>query len=320
MIYRKCGESGLKLPLFSLGMWKNFGYEKDFSIVEEMCHTAFDNGITYFDLANNYGTPDGSAELNFGKVLKNGMNSHRDEMVIATKAGYDMWGGPYGSKGGSRKYLIASLDQSLKRMGLDYVDIFYHHVFDGDTPMLETALALEQIVRSGKALYVGISNYNKEQTAEMYGLLKELKVPFIINQPMHSILHRWNEVDGLVDYCADNGIGMAAYCPLHQGLLTDKYLNCVPKNTRASNEAWLSEQLNDEMLGKLKKLNTIAEGRNQKLSQMALAWILQSGKFTTVLLGASKPEQILENLKTLDNLEFTEEELKEIDTLFLPRT
>lgn len=311
MIYNRVGNSGLKLPAISLGMWQNFGYTTPFYKVEEMCHTAFDLGITHFDLANNYGSPyNGSAEENFGKVLKNGMMAYRDELCISTKAGYGMWPGPYGDKNGSRKYLISSLDQSLKRMGLEYVDIYYHHIFDPETPLEETALALDQIVKQGKALYVGISNYNSKQTQDIQKIFKELKTPFIINQPSYSILNRWIENDKLDAYALENGIGMAVFCPLQQGLLTDKYLNGIPTDSRAAaNTTGLSNQINEEMLVKIKNLNELAASRGQKLSQMALAWILNNKAISTVLIGASRKEQIIENVESLNNLNFTQEEL-----------
>ena len=317
MKYRRCGNSGLKLPLISLGLWQNFGAGSDFDNAETMCRTAFDLGITHFDLANNYGHPfNGSAEENFGRILDNGLRPYRDELCISTKAGYEMWDGPYGGKHGSRKYLIASLDQSLKRMGLDYVDIFYHHVIDKETPMEETALALDQIVRQGKALYVGISNYNREQTARMQALLRELKTPFIVNQPSYSMLNRWVEEDGLDTYCRDNGLGMAVFSPLYQGLLTDRYLNGVPEDSRiGKGNSWIADQLNDAMLERLRALNAIAEQRGQTLSQMAIAWLLHNPAVTTVLVGASRPSQIETNVGALQNLYFTDAEIADIGKL-----
>lgn len=314
MPYVNCGASGLKLPKISLGLWHNFGYADNFANIEKMCRFAFDNGIVYFDIANNYGYPYiGSAEENFGRVLKNGLNAYRDEIVIATKAGFEMWEGPYGARHGSRKYLIASLDQSLKRIGTDYVDIFYHHIYDPTTPLLETALALEQIVRSGKALYVGISNYQKPEFEEMTKLLKELRVPFIINQLRYSMLDRTIEKRGTKESAAEQKIGIAAFCPLEGGLLTNRYFNDIPKDSRLGKRGETS--IDPALLEKLKKLNDIAANRGQSLSQMALSWILRDDITTTALIGASRVEQIAENLKALDNTTFTSEELKLIDDL-----
>lgn len=317
MIYNRCGKSGLKLSALSLGMWHNFGSVNNLENMKKILFTAFDNGITHFDLANNYGPVYGSAESSMGQILKSDLMPYRDEMIISTKAGYDMWKGPYGD-GGSKKYLIASLDQSLKRLGLDYVDIFYHHRPDAGTPIEETMLALDQIVRSGKALYVGLSNYKKEQAQEAYQILKELKTPFIIHQPSYSILNRWIEEDGLKDFLYENGIGCIAFSPLQQGILTGKYLNGIPADSRigAGKSPYLHEDaLKPELLEKVKKLNEIAENRGQSLAQMALAWILKDGKVTSVLIGASRPEQILDNLKALDNIVFSEEELRLIDEI-----
>lgn len=317
MIYNKCGRSGLKLPALSLGMWHNFGSVNNLENMKKILFTAFDNGITHFDLANNYGPVYGSAESSMGQILKSDLMPYRDEMIISTKAGYDMWKGPYGD-GGSRKYLTASIDQSLKRLGLDYVDIFYHHRPDASTPIEETMLALDQIVRSGKALYVGISNYKKEQAKEAYQILKELKTPFIIHQPSYSILNRWIEEDGLKDFLYENGIGCIAFSPLQQGILTGKYLNGIPADSRigAGKSPYLHEDaLKPELLEKVKKLNEIAGKRGQTLAQMALAWILKDGKITSVLIGASRPEQILDNIKALDNIVFSEEEIRLIDEI-----
>ena len=317
MIYNRCGRSGLKLPALSLGMWHNFGSVNNLENMKKILFTAFDNGITHFDLANNYGPVYGSAESSMGQILKSDLMPYRDEMIISTKAGYDMWKGPYGD-GGSKKYLIASLDQSLKRLGLDYVDIFYHHRPDAGTPIEETMLALDQIVRSGKALYVGLSNYKKEQAQEAYQILKELKTPFIIHQPSYSILNRWIEEDGLKDFLYENGIGCIAFSPLQQGILTGKYLNGIPADSRigAGKSPYLHEDaLKPELLEKVRKLNEIAEKRGQSLAQMALAWILKDGKVTSVLIGASRPEQILDNIKALDNIVFSEEELRRIDEI-----
>ena len=317
MIYNRCGKSGLKLPAVSLGLWQNFGYRDSFENMEKMCHTAFDLGITHFDLANNYGSPyNGSAEENFGLILDRGMRNYRDELCISTKAGYDMWPGPYGDKNGSRKYLLSSLDQSLKRMKLDYVDIFYHHVRDPKTPMEETALALDAAVKQGKALYVGISNYNKKDTAEMLGIFRELKTPFIINQPSYSMLNRWIEDDGLRDFAFDEGIGLAVFSPLYQGFLTDRYLNGVPSDSRVGKgNTWIGNELNDDMLKKLNALNDIARNRGQKLSQLALSWVWREGKVTTVLIGASRSEQIKENVKAVYKTEFTSDEIKAIESV-----
>jgi len=313
MIYNRCGKSGLKLPAVSLGFWQNFGSRGCFENMEKMVHTAFDLGITHFDLANNYGNPyNGSAEENFGRIL-DGMRQYRDEMCISTKAGYEMWDGPYGDRNGSRKYLTASLDQSLKRMKLDYVDIFYHHVFDPDTPLEETALALDNAVRQGKALYVGISNYNKAQTKEIMGIFKELHTPFIVNQPSYSMLNRWVEDDGLDEFAYENGIGLAVFSPLYQGFLTDKYLKGIPVDSRVGRgETWIGNQLDDTMISRLNALNDIAARRGQKLSQMALSWVLSNKAVATVLIGASRPEQITENAACIERLDFTDEEKAEI--------
>lgn len=317
MIYNRCGNSGLKLPAISLGLWQNFGFKGQFGNIEAMCHQAFDLGITHFDLANNYGNPyNGSAEENFGKVLDRGLRKYRDELIISTKAGFEMWEGPYGDRNGSRKYLIASLDQSLKRMNLEYVDIYYHHIFDPNTPLEETALALDHVVKQGKALYVGVSNYNRQQTADIMKIFKELKTPFIIQQPSYSMLNRWIEEDNLDDYAQQSGLGIAAFSPLYQGFLTDRYLNGIPADSRlGKGNTWLTDQLNDAMLVKLNALNEIAKARGQKLSQMALAWVLRNGKVTTVLTGASSPNQIVDNVQAIECLSFTEEELTQIDTI-----
>lgn len=317
MIYNRCGRSGLRLPAMSLGMWHNFGSVNDIENMKRILFTAFDNGITHFDLANNYGPVYGSAEANMGRILKSDLMSYRKEMIISSKAGYDMWEGPYGD-GGSRKYLITSLDESLRRLGLDYVDIFYHHRPDPETPLEETMQALDQIVRQGKALYVGISNYNKEQTAKAYAILKEQKTPFIIHQPSYSMLNRWIEEDGLKDYLFDNGIGCIAFSPLSQGILTGKYLKGIPAQSRIGSQKspYLSKQdLTQDKLMKVQALNEIAEQRGQSLTQMALSWILRDGKVTSVLIGASRAEQVLENLKALDNLSFSEEEMAQIEEI-----
>ncbi len=317
MIYNSCGKSGLKLPAFSLGMWHNFGSVNDIENMKKILFTAFDNGITHFDLANNYGPVYGSAEANMGRILKSDMMPYRNEMIISSKAGYDMWKGPYGN-GGSKKYLVSSLDESLKRMGLEYVDIFYHHRPDPETPMEETMQALDQIVKSGKALYVGVSNYKKEQMEEAYKILKEQKTPFIIHQPSYSMLNRWIEEDGLKDFLYDNGIGCIAFSPLAQGVLTGKYLNGIPADSRigSGKSPYLhSKDITEEKLAKVRALNEIAIERGQSLTQMALAWILRDSKVTSVLIGASRPEQILENIKSLENINFSAEECNKIDEI-----
>lgn len=317
MVYNRCGESGLKVSAVSLGLWQNFGYKDNFENMENMCHTAFDLGITHFDLANNYGHPhNGSAEENFGKILDRGMRVYRDELCISSKAGYDMWPGPYGDKNGSRKYLTASLDQSLSRMKLDYVDVFYHHVFDPNTPLEETALALDNAVKQGKALYVGISNYNSQQTADILKIFRELRTPFVLNQPSYSMLNRWIERDRLNDFAVEEGFGLAVFSPLYQGFLTDRYLNGVPADSRiAKGSTWIKNELTKEMLEKLNRLNDIASGRGQKLSQMALSWNLRDGKVTTVLVGASSPKQIEDNVEAVYKTKFTEEELNAIEAV-----
>jgi len=316
MIYNRCGRSGLLLPALSLGLWHNFGSNGNFETMQKMCYTAFDHGVTHFDLANNYGPIPGAAEENFGRILQKGLGVYRDELIISTKAGYDMWPGPYGDHG-SKKYLVASLDQSLKRMGLDYVDLYYHHRPDPDTPLEETVRALDGIVRSGKALYVGISNYNKEQTIEAAKMFRELGTPFVINQRSYSIFNREMERDGLKDYAARNGIGIITFCPLAQGLLTDRYLNGIPQDSRVRTDGrFLNERaVSPAVLDKVAKLNELAKQRGQSLAQMALAWILRDGDITSVLIGASKPEQILDNLGMLQSAPFSEEERKKIDEI-----
>lgn len=317
MIYNRCGRSGLKLSAISLGFWQNFGYQDSLANMEQMCHTAFDLGITHFDLANNYGNPyNGSAEENFGKILDRGMRAYRDELCISTKAGYEMWEGPYGDRNGSRKYLTASLDQSLKRMGLEYVDIFYHHVPDPNTPVEETALALDNAVKQGKALYVGISNYNKAQTEEILKIFRELKTPFVVNQPSYSMLNRWIERDGLDKYAIEQGFGVAVFSPLYQGFLTDRYLNGVPEDSRVGKgRTWIKNELNDQMVAKLNKLNDIAAARGQKLAQMALSWVLSNPAVTTVLIGASRPSQIVDNVAAIEKLGFAAEETAAIESV-----
>ncbi|MFR8003955.1 MAG: L-glyceraldehyde 3-phosphate reductase [Hydrogeniiclostridium sp.] len=316
MTYAYCGKSGLKLPAVSLGLWHNFGSTGNFETMKAMCRTAFDNGITHFDLANNYGPVNGSAEENFGRILATEFSSYRNQLVISTKAGYDMWEGPYGDWG-SRKYLISSLDESLKRMGLEYVDIFYHHRPDPNTPLEESMLALDAIVRSGKALYVGISNYNKAQTQAAVKILRELKTPFIINQRNYSLFERDVERDGLKPWAAENGVGLIAFCPLAQGLLTNKYLNGIPEDSRIMTDGrFLHEKdITAEKLQKIRRLNEIAAARGQSLAQMALSWILRDGEVTSVLIGASRPSQIEENVKIVGHTRFTEEELREIDAV-----
>ncbi len=316
MKYNRCGASGLKLPAVSLGLWHNFGSNGNFDNMMNMCETAFDNGITHFDLANNYGPVYGAAEESFGRILKKSLGVYRDELVISTKAGYDMWQGPYGD-GGSKKYLVASLDQSLKRMGLDYVDIYYHHRPDPETPLEETARALDGIVRSGKALYIGISNYNKEQTIAIAKLFHEMGTPFIINQRKYSLFDRTIEKDGLKDYAAKNGIGVITFCPLAQGLLTDRYLHGIPEDSRIRTDGrFLKENaITEETLVKVRALNEIAKNRGESLAQMALAWIQRDNDITSVLIGASRPSQILDNLGMINAPAFTEEERRKIDEI-----
>lgn len=316
MKYNRCGASGLLLPAVSLGLWHNFGSNGNFDTMEAMCHTAFDHGITHFDLANNYGPVSGAAEENFGRILEKGLGVYRDEIIVSTKAGYGMWPGPYGDWG-SKKYLVASLDQSLGRMGLDYVDIFYHHRPDPETPLEETARALDGIVRSGKALYVGISNYNREQTQAIAALFREMGTPFIINQRQYSIFDRTIERDGLKDYAAAHGIGVITFCPLAQGLLTDRYLHGIPEDSRVRTDGrFLNENvITEEKLKKIKALNELAADRGQTLAQMALSWILRDGDITSVLIGASRPAQILDNIGMLGKPEFSREEREKIDEI-----
>lgn len=316
MKYNRCGASGLLLPAVSLGLWHNFGSNGNFDNMQDMCHTAFDHGITHFDLANNYGPVPGSAEENFGRILAKGLGRYRDELIISTKAGYDMWPGPYGNWG-SKKYLVASLDQSLKRMGLDYVDIFYHHRPDPNTPLEETVRALDGIVRSGKALYVGISNYNKEQTIAAAELFKELGTPFIINQRKYSMFVRDIEKDGLKDYAAAHGIGIITFSPLAQGLLTDRYLHGIPEDSRVRTDGrFLKEAaIVEETLKKVRALNDLASQRGQTLAQMALSWILRDGDITSVLIGASKPSQILDNIGIAHATSFSDEERRKIEEI-----
>ena len=311
MKYNRCGKWGLKLPAVSLGLWHNFGGIDTLENGREMLHRAFDLGITHFDLANNYGPPPGSAEENFGKILKQDFGAYRDELIISSKAGYDMWPGPYG-EWGSRKYLLASLDQSLKRMGLEYVDIFYSHRPDPDTPLEETMMALDRAVRSGKALYVGISNYPAAMAKEASGILKELGTPCLIHQPKYSMFVRWVE-DELLDVLEDEGIGCIPFSPLAQGLLTNKYLNGIPEGSRATREVFLKKEHVDSAHSKIVKLNEIAQQRRQSLAQMALAWVLKDKRITSVLIGASSVKQIDDNVETLKNIEFATEELNIIE-------
>ncbi len=316
MEYRRCGKSGLKLPVVSLGLWHNFGDTGNYENMKAMLFTAFDQGITHFDLANNYGPAPGSAERNFGKILDEDLRSYRDELIISTKAGYDMWKGPYGDWG-SRKYLIASLDQSLKRMGLDYVDIFYHHRMDPKTPLEETMQTLADIVRSGKALYVGISNYDGLTMKCAAEILTELKCPFIINQNSYSMINRTIEQNGLKDAAVEAGKGIITFSPLSQGMLTDRYLNGIPEDSRIRTDGRFlkEERLTEQVIEGLRKLNEIAASRGQSLAQMALSWILRDDVVTSVLVGASRPEQILDNLKIIDRTPFTQEELDRIDEI-----
>ncbi len=313
MPYRRCGHSGLLLPAVSLGLWHNFGHDANFQTQRAICHAAFDAGITHFDLANNYGPPPGSAESAFGQILASDFKGYRDELIISSKAGYNMWPGPYGEFG-SRKYLIASCDQSLKRMGLDYVDIFYSHRFDPDTPLEETMGALDHIVRSGRALYAGISSYNSERTREAVAILKSLGTPCVIHQPSYNMINRWVETDGLKDTLKELGVGSIAFTPLAQGMLTDKYLNGIPEGSRATQGKSLKRSfVSERAIESIRALNEIARGRGQSLAQMAIAWVLRNEGITTALIGASKPEQVVQCAGAVNNLEFTEEELHAID-------
>lgn len=313
MQYRRCGNSGVMLPAISLGLWHNFGSITPFETQQSLLRTAFDNGITHFDLANNYGPPYGEAERNFGRHMDVDWKPYRDELFLSTKAGYDMWKGPYGDHG-SRKYLVASIDQSLKRMHVDYVDVFYHHRPDPDTPIEETAAALDYIVRSGRALYAGISNYRPERALEMIKVLKALGTPCLIEQPNYSMLDRWIE-NGLTDVLKTNGVGCIVFAPLQSGLLTGKYLNGVPADSRAAKDPRYlkAENIRPEQLARIAKLKAIADERGQKLSQMALAWVLRDSVVTSALIGASKPEQIIDNIEALSSPAFTSEELARID-------
>jgi L-glyceraldehyde 3-phosphate reductase len=315
MVYRRCGASGLKLPAISLGLWHNFGNDTPHATKQAICRAAFDHGITHFDLANNYGPPPGSAETAFGEILRDDFRGYRDEMIISSKAGYDMWAGPYG-EWGSRKYLIASCDQSLKRMGLDYVDIFYSHRFDPETPLEETMGALDQIVRSGKALYAGISSYNSQRTREAAAILERLGTPCLIHQPSYSILNRWVESDGLKDTLRELGIGSIAFTPLAQGILTGKYLQGIPAGSRAAQGKSLDPAtLSPRALDSVRRLAALAEARGQSLAQMALAWVLRDGGITSALIGASRAEQVVDCAGAVRNLNFSAEELAAIDAI-----
>ena len=314
MEYRRCGKSGLKLPALSLGLWHNFGHVDVLENARAILQLAFDRGITHFDLANNYGPPFGSAEENFGHILKKDFQAYRDELVISSKAGYDMWEGPYGNWG-SKKYLVASLDQSLKRMGLEYVDIFYHHRPDPETPLEETMGTLDLMVRQGKALYVGISNYHPKEAAEAFRILKELGTPCLIHQPKYSMFERWVEEEGLLDLLGNEGVGCIPFSPLAQGMLTNKYLNGIPADSRAAKSTgFLQEsELTQKRIGQIQKLNELAQQRGQSLAQMALAWLLKDERVSSVLIGASRPSQLEDSLQCLSNKDFSGEELKTIE-------
>ena len=316
MTYRRCGESGLKLPLLSLGLWHNFGAGDDYETMKRMCQTAFDRGVTHFDLANNYGPPAGSAETNFGRILREELGGYRDELIVSTKAGYYMWPGPYGDRG-SRKYLLASLDQSLKRLGLPYVDIFYHHRMDAETPLEESMLALDTAVKSGRALYAGISNYDAKTAKRAAAILMELRCPFVLDQVRYSIFDRHIEPDGLEQTAREAGFGLIAFSPLAQGMLTDRYLNGVPQDSRMGKGGPFlkREQLTEERLGQIRALNALAQERGQTLSQLALSWVLRSEAVASVLIGASSPEQVLQNLGILQSPALSAEELSRIDAI-----
>lgn len=319
MKYNRCGKSGLKLPAISIGLWHNFGHIDSYENMKEILFTCFDVGINHFDVANNYGPPPGSAEENLGRILKQELKQYRDELIISTKAGYLMWPGPYGDWG-SRKYMLASLDQSLKRLGVDYVDIFYSHRPDTETPLEETMLALDSAVRQGKALYVGISNYTREQTEKAYEILKQMGTPFVIHQPRYSMFDRWIEEGGLKAFANEKGIGLIAFSPLAQGLLTNRYLKGIPVDSRAGKHKspFLKESsITEDKLKKIESLNNIALERGQSLAQMALAWVLRNELVTSVLIGASKKEQVIENAKVIERLDFSDQELKMIDEITL---
>jgi L-glyceraldehyde 3-phosphate reductase len=312
MTYRRCGRSGLQLPAISLGLWHNFGHDRPLDTQRAVVRRAFDLGVTHFDLANNYGPPYGSAEENFGRLLSEDLRPYRDELIVSTKAGYDMWPGPYG-EWGSRKYLLASLDQSLRRLGLDYVDIFYSHRFDPETPLEETMGALDAAVRQGKALYAGISSYSAAKTREAAAILRDLGTPLLIHQPSYSMLNRWIE-DGLLDVLDEEGVGCIAFSPLAQGMLTDRYLNGIPEGSRVSeNSSFSRELMTDEAMEKVRALNDVAAARGQTLAQMAIAWVLRDRRVTSALVGASSVEQLQANIAALERLDFTDDELAEID-------
>ena len=314
MRYRRCGRSGLDLPVLSLGYWHNFGDERPFEVQRAIARRAFDLGITHHDLANNYGPPYGSAELNFGRLMREDFGPYRDEMIVSTKAGWDMWPGPYGQGGGSRKYLLASLDQSLRRMGLEYVDIFYSHRLDGSTPLEETMGALDAAVRQGKALYVGISSYDAERTRQAAAILRDLGTPLLIHQPAYSMLNRWIETEGLLDATAELGVGVIGFTALAQGLLTDRYLDGIPEGSRAAKgETFDRDWLSGGMIERLRALDELASRRGQTLAQLALAWALRDERVTSLVIGASSVEQLEQNVDALDNLELSAEELSEID-------
>lgn len=317
MEYRRCGRSGLKLSAVSLGLWHNFGHIDPLANCRAILRTAFDHGITHFDLANNYGQPSGSAEENFGKIFHDDFRPYRDELIISSKAGYKMWEGPYGDWG-SKKYLMASLDQSLKRMGLEYVDIFYHHRPDPDTPLEETMSALDLIVRQGKALYVGISSYQPDETKKAVDILKQLGTPCLIHQPKYSMFERWIE-NGLLDVLEAEGVGCIPFSPLAQGLLTNKYLNGIPENSRAArhlgNGAMEEDQITDAKIGKIRQLNEVAKERGQSLAQMALAWVVKDPRITTVLIGVSRPDQVTDSIRCLENYSFSPAELEKINSI-----
>jgi L-glyceraldehyde 3-phosphate reductase len=314
MIYNRCGRSGLRLPAISIGLWHNFGHDTPHQTKRDILRTSFDHGITHFDLANNYGPPPGSAEEAFGDLYRQDFRPYRDELILSSKAGYLMWDGPYG-EWGSRKYMVASCDASLRRMGVDYVDIFYSHRFDPDTPLEETMGALDYIVRSGRALYAGISSYNAETTRKAAAILKDLGTPCLIHQPSYNILNRWVETDGLKDTLRDLGIGSIAFIPLAQGLLTNKYLNGIPPGSRAAQDKSLHPSVVDKAVGSVRKLNDMAQARGQSLAQMSLAWVLRGGGITSALIGASRPEQVTDCVGALANLSFTDAELKAIDAI-----
>lgn len=315
MKYRRCGRSGIHLPMISIGLWHNFGHTDDLEVGRGMLRTAFDHGICHFDLANNYGPPFGSAETNFGRIFAKDFEPYRDELIISSKAGWDMWPGPYGNWG-SKKYLIASLDQSLKRMGLDYVDIFYHHRPDPQTPLEETMGALHQIVQQGKALYVGVSQYSAEEMMRASSILSEMGTHCLIHQPRYSMFDRWVE-DGLLDVLGDRGIGAIAFSPLEQGLLTNKYLDGIPADSRAARDGRYlkTEQIDEATLNKVRSLNSIAQERGQTMAQLAVAWLLRDNRITSVLVGASKVEQVLDNIKAVDNIDFSDDELAAIEKI-----